>query len=107
MRKIIIEIEVDSEESLSAIEEDLKQEILCCWNWFDVDNMKVKEEVMSAKERVEKEAAELREKIDKLGNFLPTEAFEALSELQKDLLYQQYDIMCAYYKVLCTRIKNW
>lgn len=63
--------------------------------------------IMSAKERVEKEASELREKIDKLGNFLPTEAFEALSELQKDLLYQQYDIMCAYHKVLCTRIKNW
>ena len=44
MRKIIIEVEVDSEESLSAIEQDLKQEIVCCWNWFDVDNMKVKEE---------------------------------------------------------------
>ena len=44
MRKIIIEVETDSDWSIEQIKQDLQQEIRCCSNWFDVKNMSVKEE---------------------------------------------------------------
>ena len=43
MRKIIIEVEVSSRESLKVLTDDLKSEISCCWNYFDIDTMKVSE----------------------------------------------------------------
>ena len=41
MRKIIIEIETDSAESIGVLKQDLEQEIECCWNSFDMESMKV------------------------------------------------------------------
>lgn len=43
MRKIVIEIEVDSIASINALKADLSQEISCCSNDFDVENMRIYE----------------------------------------------------------------
>lgn len=43
MRKIVIEIEVDSFASLDALKGDLAQEISCCVNDFDTENMRLYE----------------------------------------------------------------
>ena len=43
MRKIVIEIEVDSFASIDALKADLAQEISCCVNYFDVENMRLYE----------------------------------------------------------------
>ena len=43
MRKIIIEIETDSKESIATLKQDLASEISCCWNNFDVESMEVHE----------------------------------------------------------------
>lgn len=40
MRKICIELETDSEESLEAIKQDLKMEISCCYNNFEISSIK-------------------------------------------------------------------
>ena len=43
MRKIVIEIEVDSFASLDALKGDLAQEISCCVNYFETENMRLYE----------------------------------------------------------------
>ena len=62
---------------------------------------------MNAKERVEKELDELLERISKLTNFIKTENYNNLSEIQKALLIAQCDIMLAYTDILKLRLKNW
>ena len=43
MRKIVIEIEVDSIASINDLKADLSREIFCCSNYFDVENMRIYE----------------------------------------------------------------
>ena len=43
MRKIVIEVEVDSFASIESLKADLAQEISCCVNYFDVENMRLYE----------------------------------------------------------------
>lgn len=51
MRKIIIEIETDSKESIGTLKQDLESEISCCWNSFDVESMKVFEALKEGGEK--------------------------------------------------------
>ena len=55
-------------------------------------------------DRVVYEAADLTAKIRKLREFRKTEAYSILSEKHKELLEQQYTVMCAYCIVLNERI---
>ena len=32
---IIVKIKADSEEPFDVIQDDIEQELSCCWNWFD------------------------------------------------------------------------
>lgn len=57
------------------------------------------------KDRLGKEEIELNDKILKLGNFIKTDNFISLEEIQRDLLLIQYDAMSTYSSCLHTRIK--
>lgn len=61
----------------------------------------------TAKERVETEAEELMEKIDKLNEFMLTEQFESLPGDQRFLLQWQSDIMDTYAIILLRRLAIW
>lgn len=60
-----------------------------------------------AKQRVEKELAELTEKSDALDLFLLTVQFKKLSEEQQDLLKIQANTMYVYKGILERRLKIW
>lgn len=60
MRKILIEIETDSEESISTLKQDLQTEISCCWNSFDVGSMQVYE-INSPSQECMKRGEQVRE----------------------------------------------
>lgn len=42
-RKFLIELETDSEDEIEEIEKDIKTELNCCTNSFDLDSMIIKE----------------------------------------------------------------
>ena len=56
------------------------------------------------KQRLVKEQEELKERTDKLHNFLSSQTFMNLDVKQKDLLRDQYTIMTQYLNVLKLRI---
>ena len=56
------------------------------------------------KQRLVKEQEELKERTDKLHNFLSSQTFMNLDVKQKDLLRDQYTIMTQYLNVLKSRI---
>ena len=56
------------------------------------------------KQRLVKEREELKERTDKLHNFLSSQTFMNLDVKQKDLLRDQYTIMTQYLNVLKLRI---
>lgn len=56
------------------------------------------------KQRVVEERDALKEKRQKLSDFLHSDAFDKLEPLQKDLLRQQLYVMCAYENTLDMRI---
>lgn len=62
---------------------------------------------MNAKERVENELKELGERIFKLTNFMQTENFNNLSDIQQTLLMAQSNAMHTYSAILMLRLKNW
>lgn len=41
MKKVIIILSTDSDESDEAIKNDLEQEINCCWNFFTFEKIEV------------------------------------------------------------------
>lgn len=59
---------------------------------------------MSHIERIEKEAAELSEKIDALADFIGSQIFITLTPRQQRLLETQLEIMEAYLGILETRL---
>ena len=63
--------------------------------------------MLSAKERVEIELKELKEKIVKLGNFLKSSETGKLNALSFDLLTAQFNIMHAYATILEMRLGAW
>lgn len=54
--------------------------------------------------RLKAEAAELYFRHEKLGEFIGSEKFAAVSDVQQSLLKKQYDAMCEYGKILDERI---
>ena len=56
-------------------------------------------------ERMLQEAKELKAKIDKLVDFLPTDKFKSLSQAEQDLLGIQLNAMTAYFGALCVRLR--
>lgn len=55
------------------------------------------------KDRLSKEINNLINKINKLGDFIRTNAFYNLDRINKDLLYEQYHAMLTYLQVLGKR----
>ncbi len=55
-------------------------------------------------QRVVDEKAELDEKREKLGKFIESDAYQALSEPERDLLSRQAIVMAEYSDILGTRI---
>ena len=43
MRKILIEVETDSDDSIDSIKRDIAMELSCCYTYFYLDTMKVSE----------------------------------------------------------------
>ena len=56
-------------------------------------------------DRLEDEQIQLESKIVKLENFMISDDFNELCDLQKSLLMQQYNSMCSYNNVLCLRLR--
>lgn len=59
------------------------------------------------KERLEKETAVLKERYDKLNDFLWTDKVKSLSARQQELLSLQEIFMSGYLEVLELRLKYW
>lgn len=74
---------------------------------FQDEQIVEKIEPKTAKERVETELAELKERRDKLFNFFATSKHDMLTIKSKELLNKQYLIMCDYIKVLEERLRTW
>lgn len=55
-------------------------------------------------DRLMKERLDLQEKCEKLAQFLTTEAFASLADLDRGLLHDQYEHMTSYMSVLTTRL---
>lgn len=66
-----------------------------------VDNL------MSARERVEQEANDLLDKINKLNDFRNSDKWEQLNETEQMLLNAQYDAMFTYEHILRIRLHVW
>lgn len=56
--------------------------------------------------RLENEKADLSERIGKLGDFLNSDKFEAISKTQKHLLQIQFSAMKTYYECLVQRLTD-
>ena len=56
-------------------------------------------------ERMEIELKELEEKLEKLDKFMDSGEFQALSDLNQTLLFDQAESMADYAKILKRRIK--
>lgn len=61
----------------------------------------------TAKERVKVELKELEERLGKLKQFVLSETFRNLSNVQQMLLMSQIDIMTSYANCLHHRLKFW
>lgn len=57
-------------------------------------------------ERLEQEYKELSERVDKLGTFLEQDAFNSLSETDRGLLAEQYQVMREYQTILAQRLSR-
>lgn len=62
---------------------------------------------MTAKERVEQELKEVKEKRDKLARFLRNEIYTRMTEEEQCLLENQFCIMCNYVRILERRLEIW
>jgi len=58
------------------------------------------------KQRVKDEELELRNKLEKLGAFITSFAWSAVSEGEQYRLRKQFDLMCDYRQVLLDRIQH-
>ena len=65
--------------------------------------MKNKEEVINS---VSDELTELTDKIKSLKDFINSDLFEEIEDIQQELLIMQYDSMLDYQSCLVARIKN-
>lgn len=65
--------------------------------------MKNKEELINS---VGKELTELTDKIKSLKDFINSDLFEEIEDIQQELLIMQYDSMLDYQSCLVDRIKN-
>jgi hypothetical protein len=57
------------------------------------------------KERLENERIELNERINKLGDFIVSDKFQSVQEVQQSLLNIQFAAMNAYSQCLLERLK--
>lgn len=65
--------------------------------------MKNKEELINS---VGKELTELTDKIKSLKDFINSDLFEEIEDIQQELLVMQYESMLDYQSCLIARIKN-
>lgn len=61
----------------------------------------------TAKQRVEKELQDLKEKRRKLDAFLRTDAYKALNDNMQSLLVEQQLVMSDYEEILERRLQIW
>lgn len=61
----------------------------------------------TAKQRVEKELQDLKEKRRKLDAFLKTDAYKALNDNMQSLLVEQQLVMSDYEEILERRLQIW
>lgn len=57
------------------------------------------------KARLVKETNDLRDKVNKLHDFIKTKTFYNLDRVDKDLLYDQYHAMLTYLQILGKRLE--
>ncbi len=57
-------------------------------------------------ERVINELEELNEKLSKLSDFLQTEFYDSLPQIEQDMLLMQKNVMTVYANILASRISR-
>ena len=89
-----------------SINEEIIPQMLT-WLMANAANVVLKYESQEARERVEIEQIELIKKMNNLNSMLHSKKFETLSQIQQQLLREQFVIMTQYDDILTRRLANW
>ncbi len=95
-----------SHAGFGSINEEVIPQMLT-WLMANAADVVLKYESQEARERVEVERLELIKKMDNLNSMLHSKKFKTLSQIQQQLLSEQFVIMTQYDDVLARRLANW